>query len=212
MNQRLRTISLEGWKGHGHGDNGLDNEEHNRSPDFGGKKRDHLFCAICQSSLINPQATSCGHFYCHHCINVHCKEQEENFDASSTNCPICKTTLVATSIYEGNSIKPLEDILGRVDLSQQQDRMERMKEREAEMKEMEGLRNLANTFCIPTSEVEEQTRLYNCYSSHMQSALSLTPSLALSQDSLPDPSTTRYPLAGLPDGRDHGHFPEKWPF
>lgn len=62
------------------------------------ESEDDLMCIICRTTITIGSLTPCGHKYCKDCL--------EQWLSSHRSCPVCKTTISASSIYNFSHYTP----------------------------------------------------------------------------------------------------------
>lgn len=68
--------------------------------DFNEKPEDDesLMCIICRSTITIGSLTQCGHKYCNHCLS--------HWLMNSRSCPMCKTSISMSTVYNFTHYKP----------------------------------------------------------------------------------------------------------
>ncbi|XXZ97957.1 hypothetical protein QA089_000437 [Meyerozyma guilliermondii] len=62
------------------------------------KNNEELMCIICRSTITIGSLTQCGHKYCKECL--------ERWLVTSKTCPLCKTAINASTVYNFTHYKP----------------------------------------------------------------------------------------------------------
>ncbi|KAI7466229.1 hypothetical protein KC351_g14609 [Hortaea werneckii] len=114
-------------------------------------------CPICYQDFTDPAKTPCGHIYCRECLEAWLKQ--------TTNCPTCRTLLIAQALVEPqpNVIAEIEALDLDFEVDQQ-----------AVMRELHAFDDLVGSTLDAIFEqfpVDEQTKIYIDYASLLPKAV-----------------------------------------